>query len=551
MPQPIINLPIGALVRDDSTKFNGTPIVWRVVAQNHVGYPANSTTLMTRGDLGNFAVDAKEPTNPDSNRTVFGNNRYIHSNIDQWLNSNGTANNWYSARHSYDAPPIAANVDSNPYYDRDGFKRNLSTKFVNSVYTTNLVVSKSTVLDGGGTETFARQVFLASITEIGFLHDYITAQGTRLAYFNTTASRSYSSIWCTRTPAYNTSSFTYRIHKAGDQLAIHTAISSMAIRPLCNIQNTSVVSSSADANGIYSLFDAAPTVPPSITVPSIVTSYQNTKIEWGASTHSDGATITYNLQRADNNGSFVTKYQGTGLEYNDLVPRTVDTVQWRVNAQAGTMSSEWRTSVTKSVVHSSPPTISGEDKDLGTKWDGFQHNYIVYDPDMHVTTVTEKLNGNTIRTYTAELGAEQFFDVSGDTFHSLPSGGHTLRITAVDSTGLEYHRTLTFEKVTQGMSVKWTQAKESETRPARVNVVPYGAFPAGSFYKVFVTCTGNDEAPIWEDATQATLSNLAHVFRTEKKQAQTWGINVHVVVHRGNSLSYDPCHLSGVRIQWQ
>ena len=83
----------------------GAKIVFKVADMNHSGYPANSVTLIAEKIIQIMASDAKEPNNSDSNRKSYGNNRHIHSNLLQWLNSNATAGNWYSAKHSADQAP--------------------------------------------------------------------------------------------------------------------------------------------------------------------------------------------------------------------------------------------------------------------------------------------------------------------------------------------------------------------------------------------------------------------------------------------------------------
>ena len=47
MSQALSNLAVGSLVRDPNSKYLGAAIVWKIAAQNHAGYPANSTTLIT------------------------------------------------------------------------------------------------------------------------------------------------------------------------------------------------------------------------------------------------------------------------------------------------------------------------------------------------------------------------------------------------------------------------------------------------------------------------------------------------------------------------
>ena len=101
-------LPVGSVVKSTNTKYNGKVIRWIVGTQD----TANGRTgLVAEKMITLKCFDAKESSNPNSSRQSYGNNRYSQSNIDQWLNSQAAS--WYSARHSYDAPPNNANVWSN------------------------------------------------------------------------------------------------------------------------------------------------------------------------------------------------------------------------------------------------------------------------------------------------------------------------------------------------------------------------------------------------------------------------------------------------------
>jgi hypothetical protein len=133
--------------------------------------------------------DAKESSNPNSSRQSYGNNRYSQSNIDQWLNSQGAA--WYSARHSYDAPPNNANVWSNynEYDTESGFLSNFEADFRKAILDAVIRVAKNTVTDGGGYEDITRKVFLLSNTEVGLSNENSVAEGTLWSYFSSTARR--------------------------------------------------------------------------------------------------------------------------------------------------------------------------------------------------------------------------------------------------------------------------------------------------------------------------------------------------------------------------
>ena len=106
MAQPISNLSVGAKIKSPDTKYNGVPIIWLIGHKT-----VDRAKLITEKIITLKCFDAKEPSNPNIDRRDYGNNRYSQSNIDQWLNS--AAGAWYSARHTYDAPPNNANVWSN------------------------------------------------------------------------------------------------------------------------------------------------------------------------------------------------------------------------------------------------------------------------------------------------------------------------------------------------------------------------------------------------------------------------------------------------------
>ena len=149
--------------------YNGVEYVWDIIGINH-DTPTDATktysmTIQTRDCLQNVQFDAPEPTNTDANRQQYGNNRYIHSAIKQWLNSNDAVFNWVS-QHQYDAAPTGA-----PYTGA-GFLKLLDPELVAVIGAVNKQVARATV-DGGGQDLFSDKVFLLSRKEI-----YGTDEGT-------------------------------------------------------------------------------------------------------------------------------------------------------------------------------------------------------------------------------------------------------------------------------------------------------------------------------------------------------------------------------------
>ena len=127
--------------------------------------------------------DAKEPSNSNSDRRSYGNNRYSVSNIDKWLNSASAS--WYAAQHGADAPPTAANCWNgyNPYDTEAGFLANFEADFRNAILNSTIRVAKNTVTDGGGYEDIVRQVFLLSNTNVGLSNENGVAEGSLWSYF--------------------------------------------------------------------------------------------------------------------------------------------------------------------------------------------------------------------------------------------------------------------------------------------------------------------------------------------------------------------------------
>ena len=188
MAQSLNSLAVGALVKDTGTLYNGKSIIWKIADKGHTGYPSGAVTLITERIISLKCFDAIESGNSDGNRRSYGNNRWTLSNVRQWLNSQAAAGKWYSAQHGADAPPTNANVWSNyNEYDAEaGFLAGFSANFIAALLTTTHTVGKATV-DGGGTESCADKIFLATCTEVGLSGD-VTA-GSKLALFSDDSSR--------------------------------------------------------------------------------------------------------------------------------------------------------------------------------------------------------------------------------------------------------------------------------------------------------------------------------------------------------------------------
>ena len=566
MAQSLSNLPIGAFVRFGNHSINGEtpqPIMWRVVAKNHNGYPSNSVTLISENIIDLRAIDAKEPTNTHSLRKDGGNGYYPHSNISQWLNS-AAESNWYTAQHQYDAPPTNDNVRSGGAYShRPGFLYHFSEGEKNAILSTSIRCIRTTV-EGEGADYISAKVFLPSTTELnGSLNNgyaegevwerfrnypSLTCRPTMQVINNTTADSNVGygidHLWWTRSANYSVPSTTYYVTKDGQVSYGHSNIGNIGIRPALNLSSTQLISDTANSDGAYSVItNASPPAPTTLNVPTIYGG-KAVSISWGKVTDPDGDAITYQLESSVNGGAFTTIYSGANLSYTTTVAYGSTSVQFRLKAiDSQGASSGYITSTSRTVINNNAPVISGTNSNLGTKDVGFTQTYTIQDAESNSVTVTESIDGTQVRSYVASLGATNTFSVTGNTWLRLTNGTHTMTITATD--GIDSStRTYTFTKSVSSFSIQNSTPIVASTMPTRIKVSVTKTIPPEATFKVEVCNNGYDSQPVWEDATSSVNSGLVHLFSNTTKTAANWGVCMRVTVNRNGGSG--ECYVSAI-----
>ena len=221
-------------------KWNNTVLKWIVCRDTS----DNQVRLILDGSsynvLGEKQFDAPEPSNSNSDRRSSGNNRYIWSNLHQWLNSNKPANQWYTSQHGADAPPNYAN--------QNGFLNQWTEKEIKSLEFANWTVTKSSV-DGSGSETFRSRVTLASTTELGLESG---TGGGRLDIMNSNGDRGLGNFYWCRTPHLSFADSVRGVNDVGS-LYFERASYAFGVRPLCKPIQTTLVSAQPDSDGCYTL----------------------------------------------------------------------------------------------------------------------------------------------------------------------------------------------------------------------------------------------------------------------------------------------------------
>lgn len=558
MPKALSTLAVGALIKDTGTLYNGKPIVWKIADKGHSGYPSGSVTLITDKIISLKCFDAMESGNSVSDRRNYGNNRYIYSNLRLWLNSTAAAGKWYSAQHGADAPPTNANVwDNKNEYDQEaGFLAGFSANMRAALLSTTHTVGKSST-DGGGTETCADKIFLASCTEVGLSGDAVC--GTKLALFSDNTSRlAYPTAECVSKSEYTNSGFNtgaawywwlcdayasascyVRYVYSSGALSWHGAYrGSGGVRPLCNLSSSILVSDSPDSDGAYTIiWNRAPTTPPNIDVPTDVRGGKTLNISWGASSDADNNLSGYILERQYNGGTWAQVYKGINRTYTDTITFGWVNVAYRVKAyDSAGAESGYQTSATRTVINNTAPTISGADSNLGTKTGAFNQAYTVTDPDSGQTiTVTEKIDGVQKRSFNATSGQSYSFNVTAAEWVKLLNGSHTLTITAADNYGGTATRTYTFTKNETEIELTLATPLPADDMITKAIMSVTRQIPTGATFTVEVCNNGNDASPTWEDVTQSVTSGSKFFFTNTTKTAAAWGFNFRIKVKRNGA----------------
>jgi len=274
----LADLPDGAKVKAVGSKFYGKDLIFRKLGAGHSQDPADSVILQTNDIISLRCFDAKEPNNSDLNRPLWGNNRYLYSNLLQWMNSDAGANAWYTAQHSADQKPDSANVGgyykdiaANPYDTQAGFMNDFTADFKNSL----LTVSKRTVkpnIDGGGYEDVQSKFFLLSTTEVGLANENNIAEGELYSLFSDATKRimvatqecADNSVgyaitagsarhWWLRTPKSSSSDDVWCVYPNGNLINVTPNLGIIGLAPACALSKDQKVSVSVDSDGCYVL----------------------------------------------------------------------------------------------------------------------------------------------------------------------------------------------------------------------------------------------------------------------------------------------------------
>ena len=517
-----------------NTKYNGA------VVRFLVGHQASGRTkLVTERIISLKCFDAREPSNPNSDRLNYGNNRFSQANIDQWLNSAAGAGAWYSARHTYDAPPNNANVWSNynEYDAQAGFLSFFEADFRNAILDTTIRVVKNTVTDGGSYEDITRKVYLLSETEVGLGNENGIAEGTLWDYFNsasrrqayptaeavsaseyTNSSLSSTQFWYywLRTPNAGNANNARNVNTDGSLSNGGAFDGNRGVRPALELASSALVSDTTDTDGAYVIqWNQPPTTPTSISH-GTPRAGQPLTITTGGSTDPEGNPINYVWERHVDSGAYTQIGITTEKTITDTVPTSGTNYQVRIKAvDSYGAESAYRTGNATPISYNTNPVISGSDQNMGAKTTPFSYAYTVTDAEAASQTlsVTETLTNGaetiTLRTFAATSGAQNTINLTG-VWLRLLAGNHTLTISVTDGAGGSAQRVITFSRTVTRIASARAFSTDVKVSKCFVSLYPSDR-PADSTFHCEVTNNPFDASPVWEDISEK-IGRFVHTF---------------------------------------
>lgn len=284
--------------------------------------------------------------------------------------------------------------------------------------------------------------------------------------------------------------------------------------------------------------NTAPSAPPSISVPSEVKGGSTLQITWSASSDAESNVTGYILERKVGDGEWTQVIKNNALSYTDTITKGWESVTYRVKAyDAYNAESAYTTSPTRTVNNNTAPVITCDytnNQNLGTKTSGFTVSYSVNDEDAaDSVTVTEKMDGNVKRTFTATKNQNNSFAVTGEYFMKLLNGNHTMVIEASD--GKETATlTLTFAKKVVKAVITLETPMDADAKISICAITVTGHIPDDADYTVEVTNNAKDDSPVWEDCTVEAKAGRNYLFQNDTA-TNGFAFNFRVTAERGDS----------------
>lgn len=253
-----------------------------------------------------------------------------------------------------------------------------------------------------------------------------------------------------------------------------------------------------------------------------------------------GGTVKYKVEYQLDSGSWQTAVESTtSTTVSVLIPKGTQTFAARATASddTGFTSTTAVTGATVNVVNNAVPVISCGTSSLGEIAEPFSVSYSVSDEDGDTMTITEKIDGTTIRSYSAPSGSsgEQTFNPSALQWLTTLNGSHTATITADDGKGGVTTHSISFTRAVHTMTVTLEEPMETDAAITKCVVNIARNLPADAEWSLLVTNNAFDTEPVWEDITDYIKNGWNWVFENQTVSSGRYGFNFKLTCTRGVS----------------
>lgn len=156
-------------------------------------------------------------------------------------------------------------------------------------------------------------------------------------------------------------------------------------------------------------------------------------------------------------------------------------------------------------------------------------SYSVHDNEGDVVTVTEKLNGNIIRTFNATLGTNYSITLTNDFWITCNGSLNTVEIIATDSEGTTSTKSITFSRKVNKIQFTTKNPIETSTAASKIILTPQWNI-TNAVGTVEVCNNYFDSSPTWENMTSVAGTNRPYTFSNSTKTASKWGIGIRITI---------------------
>ena len=211
--------------------------------------------------------------------------------------------------------------------------------------------------------------------------------------------------------------------------------------------------------------------------------------------------------------------------FASLIMGTTNTIE--IEVTDGSATSYRRYTFVKT--NSAPLINYSGQADLGQLTSKPSISYSVSDNEGDTITVTEKLNGEVIRQFTATSNTNYTISLTNEFWLTCGKNTNTIEISASDVNGGTSYKRITFTRQVNKVQITTKNAIETDAAATKIMVSPDWD-KTGCTGKVEVCNNGFDASPTWEDMTTMAKLNRPYAFTNKTKTAAKWGIKIRLTL---------------------